>query len=123
MMINILLRIQCFKTVVAPGLIIEAHILSRTQVFGITLGNMKPGVGTNMNLLCPNLTTTGRNHNHPFCGTAAIKGNSRDSFQKADVLNLTGLYIARIPGHPVNQEEVLVPAPNIPKIGRASCRE
>ena len=95
MVVDILLGIlgTTGKLVIQTCLVVEGHVLCRTQILGELLGKVPARVGVRRNLKTVHLAALGGNHDGTLGTLGTIEYDSLCSLQEGDLLNLRGQHV------------------------------
>ena len=107
MVVDVLLGIlcSCGKLVVQTSLVVERHILCRTQILREFLGHVETRVGVSLDLQAIHLATLGGNQNSTFCTFGAIEYDSLRTLEEGNLLDFRRQHVVGRTLHTVDDDE------------------
>ena len=105
-------KVVWITAIIKESLIVKAHVLSRTEILRISLGNIPSGIGIHLHAQSIIYTTTlCGNQDDTIGSTASIEHRSLRTLEERDVLNLIRTYIVGSTRHTINEHKCIRIAP------------
>ena len=106
-------KVVWITAIIQESLIVKTHVLSRTEILRISLGNIPSGIGIHLYLQAIAYSTTlGGNHDYTIGSTAAIKHRSLCTLEERDALYLGRGYVACLTWHTINEDKCVRISPH-----------